>query len=146
MKILHDSRNINYRNPFGAVEAGTEVTLSVSVAGADVVEAVLQYRRDEEEAYTSVQMSEVPCGPKGVISDQSQDVRKAADASDKNPDGHMLTAVIKAPEESCLLWYRFKLTLSDDCGTHSIYYCNNKEGYGGRGRTKGNRCVQISCL
>lgn len=155
MIIIHDSRNKEYRTPFGAVEAGTEVTLSIDVIGAAVKEAVLQYRRDEDEAYTPVQMSEVSFGPAGAYSNQSPDFGKAVGASDQSPDAGKaagsdsspaggrddqnpaarFSAAIAAPEDSCLLWYRFKLVVMDDCGVHSIYYCNNKDCYGGRGRS-----------
>jgi len=35
MKITHNTCNLEYRNPFGAVECGTEVLLAVRVVGAD---------------------------------------------------------------------------------------------------------------
>ncbi len=136
MKIYHDSRNIAYRSPFGAVETGTDVTLAVDISGADVMEAVLQYRRDEEPGFVPVQMTEMdfdqnPDGagqnPAGVSQDTA--------ASCKDEHTHRFAAVIKAPDDSCLLWYRFKLVLMDEEGIHSVYYCNNKNGYGGRGQT-----------
>ncbi|MBR2546726.1 MAG: 4-alpha-glucanotransferase [Eubacterium sp.] len=128
MKIIHDSRNARYRSPFGAAETGTEIRLAVDIADADVVEAVLQYRRDEEPVYQPVHMVEETAGDERAGSGQEPD--------DTVPGGvtHRLAAVIKAPEESCLLWYRFKLILKDEDGIRSLFYCNNADGYGGRGQ------------
>ena len=81
MKIIHDSRDINYRSPFGAVEVGSEVELSVDVIGAEVREAVLQIRRDEEAGFTQVQMTETSV-------DQSPDgADQSPDGADQSPDG-----------------------------------------------------------
>ena len=128
MKIIHDSRNTRYRSPFGAAETGTEIRLAIDIADADVVEAVFQYRLDEEPVYQPVHMAEEP--GVGGYAGYSQD---PDDAGQVNMT-HRLSAVIKAPEESCLLWYRFKLILKDEDGIHSLYYCNNKDSYGGRGQ------------
>ena len=128
MKILHDSRDINYRSPFGAVEVGSEVELSVDVIGAEVREAVLQIRRDEEAGFTQVQMTETS-------------VDQSSDGADQKPDGteqssavHRFKAVVKVPEDSCLMWYRFRFIVCDEAGARSVYYCNNSEGLGGEGQ------------
>ncbi len=148
MIIIHDSRNRRYRTPFGAAAAGTEITLSVDVIGADVVEAFLQHKRDEDPLYDSAVMAEakvrrdsdVPIRNNAeaqVRRDAEVQVRRDAGAqSDQNhgADVHRMTASIKAPLDSCLIWYRFKLILKDDSGVHSVFYCNNEGGFGGRGR------------
>ena len=123
MEFLHDSRNIHYRSPFGAVETGTEVTLAIDITGADVMEAILQYKRDESAVYTPIHMIEAPAG------------QSPTSVACKSNHTHRFAASIKAPEDGCLLWYRFKLIAMDEDGIHSIYYCNNKAGYGGKGRT-----------
>ena len=128
MKIIHDSRDINYRSPFGAVEVGSKVELSVDVIGAEVREAVLQIRRDEEAGFTQVQMTE-------TSDDQSPD------GADQKPDGteqssavYRFKATVKVPEDSCLMWYRFRFIVCDEAGARSVYYCNNSEGLGGEGQ------------
>ena len=48
MNIYHDSRNKEYRDPFGAVRAGTSVTLALDIADCDVRGAELEMWRDGE--------------------------------------------------------------------------------------------------
>ena len=56
MKIYHDSRNREYRDPFGAVRAGTSVTLALDIADCDVRGAEIEMWRDSEaRAYLSMQ-------------------------------------------------------------------------------------------
>lgn len=149
MIINHDSRNLKYRFPFGAVETGTEITLAVDITDADVVEGILEYRRDEESDYHQIQMTEVTAADDAFAIDQNpegQDRGREAEELDETSASHRLTASeasvshrlaasVKAPEDSCLLWYRFRLILKDENGIHSVYYCNNKDSLGGTGRT-----------
>ena len=146
MKIIHDSRNLQYRSPFGAAETGTEVRLAVDIHDADVIEAILQYKRDEDPAYDPVHMTETPVDGADQNVDGTDQITagtdRIVDGADQNTAGadsdrilHRLSAVIKTPEDSCLLWYRFKLILKDEDGIHSVYYCNNSNSCGGLGRT-----------
>ena len=108
MKIIHDSRDIQCRDPFGAVKTGEKVKLSVLVQDAEVKEVLLQIRRDEDTGYKGIAMKETE---KGVF-----------------------TAEIRSPEDPCLLWYRFRLVIQDGDETHSVYYCNNMNAAGGEGQ------------
>lgn len=108
MKIIHDSRNTDYRKPFGAIETGTLFTLSLRAEDCDVVMAALEIRRDEEKKYHLIRMQKT-----------GED---------------MYSASLTAPDHGCLLLYRFSLTVRDGEEEKTVYYCNNEDGLGGLGR------------
>ena len=84
MHIFHDSRDLRYRDPAGAAETGSAVSLSLEAEGAQ--SAVLRLWRDEE-GETRVQMLE-------------------------EEDGRY-TARIMIPYEPGLIWYYFVITCPD---------------------------------
>ena len=91
MKLFHNSQDIQYRSPFGAVKTGTEVTLRLSVedAKADAVWLRL-FRHGQEEKIP------MKCQKDGCYA-----------------------ATLSAGEDPCLLWYDFVVELEGRCFYYS---------------------------
>ena len=107
MKILHDSRQKQYREPFGAAEAGTKVSLSLYMEDEQPESVQLMLWRGEEANPEFVEMKD--CG-----------------------DGRF-TVEIAAPDEGCLLWYAFEIETERENDRQVFYYGNNAEDLGGEG-------------
>ncbi|MBR3147582.1 MAG: 4-alpha-glucanotransferase [Eubacterium sp.] len=125
MNIYHNSREKQYRTPFGAVRTGEEITLSVDVTGSDAGEAFLQLKEGDEGTYANIRMTEMPaefCG----------DAAQEAPAEEVT---HRYSVKITAPDTPCLLGYRFRIVLRQDEKVSPVYYCNNQEALGGEGQT-----------
>ena len=115
MKIIHNSRDKKYRSPYGAVTAGTTVTVSIDTEGFTPENVSLLVWRGEAVLPDVLDMhaSDAACELGAV----------------------RYTADIDTPDEGCLLWYSFALELSDDYDQRRIiYYGNNPERLGGEGR------------
>jgi len=111
MKIYHDSRNREYRDPFGAVRAGTSVTLALDIADCDARGAEIEMWRDgEARAYLSMQQISW------------------------NSSGSRYGINLMMPDKPCLVWYRFLVKVMQDGEIKSLYYGNNEENTGGKGR------------
>lgn len=71
--IRHDSRDGFYRTPFGAVPAGTSVTLRLATAPDDVADVTLRLRDDVGNAARELDLERVlaaaPCPPAGETCD-----------------------------------------------------------------------------
>jgi hypothetical protein len=82
MKILHDSRKAEYREPFGAAQTGTKVSLAITIndPSPESVRLMLWYGDDPEIHY--LEMSE-------------------------EGDGRY-SAAFSLPDEGCLVWYALK--------------------------------------
>ena len=81
MKIIHDSRKPEYREPFGAAQTGTKVSLAIKISdpAPESVRLMLWHGDDADIHY--IEMSE-----KG--------------------DGRY-AASFPLPDEGCLVWYAF---------------------------------------
>lgn len=112
MKIYHDSRNTDYRKPFGAAKTGTDITISLMVEDMKPENVRLVVRRDD---------SSVP---------QFLGMREVAGSNTKTK----YAVTLKAPEKGCLLWYYFALEVGDEDFRDTIYYGNNENAMGGIGR------------
>ena len=111
MKIYHNSRKKEYRDPFGAVHAGTSVTLAIDIAECDVRGAELEMWRDgEAREYLPMQQL----------------------GWDENGSRYGITVTL--PAQTCLLWYRFLIKVMQDGEIRSLYYGNNESNTGGEGR------------
>ncbi len=110
MYIFHDSRNNEYRDPFGALQAGTRVTLTVDVAECDVRNVEVEFWQDGE-ARQYIPMRE---------KDGQDSVRR-------------FTATFKVPEAG-LFWYRFRVAYLSDGVISRMWYGNNEACTGGAGR------------
>ncbi len=108
MKILHDSRKAEYREPFGAAQTGTKVSLAIEIndPSPESVRLMLWHGDDPEIQY--IEMSE------------EGDGRYAADFS--------------LPDEGCLVWYAFEIETEREDSRAVFYYGNNTENLGGEGR------------
>jgi 4-alpha-glucanotransferase len=103
MDAYHNSHDLRYRTPFGAVRAGESVLLSLDVtAGLSPVSCFLVLYGDGENAV------KIPM--------------------EQNESRFSIT--IKAPGEPTLLWYYFSIK---DSGGQVYYYGNNIQRLGGPG-------------
>ena len=111
MKIYHNTRNREYRDPFGAVRAGTSVTLALDIAECDVRGAELEMWRDgEARAYLAMQQISW------------------------NDSGSRYGITLRVPDQPCLMWYRFLVKVMQDGELKNLYYGNNEANTGGEGR------------
>lgn len=108
MKIEFNSHENFYKEPFGAVAAGTPVKLRLTISGIGIPwEVKVIYKYDNEETEICTEMSYV-----FSISDMS-----------------IYSAAI-TPEKPGLVWYYFKIV--HEKGT--AYYGNNSDCFGGIGK------------
>ena len=112
MKILHDSRSKQYREPFGAAEAGTKVSLSLYIEDEQPESVQLMLWRGEDANPQFIEMKD-------------------------NGDGRF-SAGIAVPDEGCLLWYAFEIETESEDDRHVFYYGNNPEDLGGEGCVYGD--------
>ncbi|MCD8390584.1 MAG: glycoside hydrolase family 13 protein [Firmicutes bacterium] len=107
MDIEHNSREKFFRDPFGAVTCGTEVSLKLSVGGVGIPKAIrLVYKEDDGE-------------------EKRVDMPYVYELS-----GHSIYAVdVKMPEKAGLIWYYFELETEQGV----VYYGNNQRNLGGIG-------------
>ncbi len=83
MQICHDSQNIRYRNPFGAVTCSQTVTLNLYAPGAHGA-SVRLWREGKGETMVTMHQSAA-----------------------------LFSADIQVPEEPCVLWYFFVVNYGD---------------------------------
>ena len=112
MKIYHDSRNIEYREPFGAAECGSEIRLSIDIEDSYPEDVRLMIWRGDDTDARILHMSET-----GLDSGSRR-----------------YTASIEAPDDGCLLWYAFAVETEREDERQVFYYGNNEAGLGGVGR------------
>ncbi len=87
MNIYHNSQNITYRKPFGAVETGSEVYLAIKASGARSV--ILAFAKDGEEAQLlPMTQSEQEMG--------------------------FFEITVNMPDEPCICWYHFMVDLGSN--------------------------------
>ena len=107
MKMIHDSRQKQYREPFGAAEAGTKVSLSLYMEDEQPESVQLMLWRGEDANPEFIEMKD--CG-----------------------EGRY-TVEIAAPDEGCLLWYAFEIETEREDDRQVFYYGNNHDDLGGEG-------------
>lgn len=108
MRIYHNSRSADYREPFGAAETETKVSLSVDVTEANIESVRLMVWQGEG------------------LSPTYYDMKDAGDGRYR--------AEFTAPDEGCLLWYAFEIKAQEyDGDPFTAYYGNNHECLGGEG-------------
>ena len=108
MQLFHNSQDIQYRRPFGAVPSGTDVELRLRVT-ADTLPDGVWLRL---------------FGPEGEI-------ETAMSLERTDGDSAFYMAKISVGDTPCLIWYDF--IVSD--GEEKVYYLNNRQGLGGIGRS-----------
>ena len=108
MKIIHNSRKAEYREPFGAAKTGTKVSLTIKISdpAPESVRLMLWHGDDPTVYYKEMQENEA-----GIF-----------------------TATFSLPEEGCLVWYAFEIETEHEDDRAVVYYGNNTEDLGGEGR------------
>ncbi|MBQ2614013.1 MAG: glycoside hydrolase family 13 protein [Clostridia bacterium] len=103
MRLFHNSQQLDFRKPFGAIPTGSKVTLSLQVEDSQGVPAVSLrlVRKDGEETLPMTQDSKT----------------------------ELYTVTISVGDTPQLLWYDFVVT----DGTGTLYYHNNPARLGGVG-------------
>ncbi len=107
MHIYHNSHKAEYRSPFGACEAGSEVTLSLDIANCEPERVRLIVKQDDAGTERWGEMFEAETGRYSIT--------------------------LNIPLEGTLLWYCFAVDLRTDSGIRTVYYGNDREGLGGEG-------------
>lgn len=108
MILEHDSRNILYRSPFGAVPCLTDITLRLYVK-ADMIPAAITLIYSFRDGVPVEEPMYYICMVAG---------------------GAMYEVRIQAPKDPGLLFYYFKI----EADNKTSYYGNNEDGLGGMGK------------
>lgn len=147
MKIKHDSREISYRSPFGAVPVGTEIFVAI-----DISPGMTEMNDQEDDSPANVQEARPPALSEPrvrlmvwegeTLSPRYYDMQAEAGSSGET-DTLRYTAVFKAPGEGVLLWYAFEIKDGDE---GAFYYGNNRQALGGAGEVYAASpgCYQIT--
>ncbi|MEW6621546.1 MAG: glycoside hydrolase family 13 protein [Bacillota bacterium] len=108
--IYHNSHELSYRSPFGAVPCGAEITLRLNIMNNTLPESVLIFvtRDGMEKQKTTMQLEQ---NKNGIIVYQSK---------------------INTPDTPGLLWYYFSIYIHGK----TFYYGNNIHMLGGKGEIK----------
>ena len=126
MMIRHDSRDIRYRKPFGAVPAGADIRIAIDVS--------------EEQPETRVRLM---VWEGEALSPRYYDM-KADEVSEEGGDVGTVryNTVITAPDKGALLWYSFEIKTGDGV----VYYGSRKQTTGGVGGSydASPECYQIT--
>jgi len=102
----HDSQNITYRNPFGALKCNTKVSLSIDIiTGINNIKVELLFQMGNDIAIT-------------VMNLISNEDNKKVFQIDK-----------EIPQNEGLIWYYFVINIDGE----KLFYANNYERYGGEG-------------
>ena len=107
MRARHISSSREYRNPFGAVQLGNQVTLAIDVWDEPEATAELHLWVEDEEEEDGGHEKLVPM-----------------ERSGEAPDGGIRFEVTYAPKEPDILWYSFNVTASDG----SVWRYGAREG------------------
>ena len=110
-----------YREPFGAAETGTKVSLSIEIRDGEADRVRLMVWRGEELSPAYYDMTARGDGRYG--------------------------AEFTVPDEGCLLWYALEIKAQNANGEeYTIYYGNNHNGLGGEGNVyeASPECYQIT--
>lgn len=106
MEAYHNSRDLKFRSPFGAVTAGTSIELKIDTWNGTLSSAVLR-----------------------VWTEGIGETRIDMEVSDR--DGGQSAAASFTPDEPSLCWYRFELT---DTEGNTFFYGSSENKKGGIGR------------
>ena len=107
-EVEHNSRNVYFRSPIGAAEAGSKIKLGIRLRTCQSIQSVLMrgwHDRFGEKLFTLTTKDEWSSEEK------------------------YYSITLDLPEKGCLLWYYFIITTADD----TCYYGNNPEQLGGLG-------------
>lgn len=114
----HNSHDLYYRQPFGAVSCGQQVTFRLSIISAVPIEACY-LRLWEKDREINLPMRQTP----GQRSDDSasklalkafESLEPLADSA----DSELFEIEYQVPDTPGLIWYYFMIRV----GTHTLYY------------------------
>ena len=88
MRVLHDTRNCEYRSPFGAVKAGNDVELALDVWDAPGSTAILRTWTDG-------------------VGEQRYEMEQDSPAAAVSPDAPVRYRITFSPEDEGIVWYQF---------------------------------------
>ena len=108
--MLHDSQDVSYRKPFGAVATNQKITLHLKVMAAEEINHV-RLHLTKELNETTKQVIEL-------------------DELKEHESYKFYQITIESPDASGLLWYFFEVVKNGD----TFYYGNNHERLGGVGQ------------
>lgn len=109
MNIIHQSRDLKYKNPYGAVPSDKKVNFAIYIQESEnVIDCYLNYSYGLQCFYN---------GRSRMIASSQNDMKDYFECS------------IKAPDEACLWFYWFEIVTDKET---SFYCCNydSKDGYG----------------
>lgn len=112
IKAYHNSHELYFREPFGAVTCGQKILLRLKVAGGGQVACTLRLWEDNEEKRLKMQQ---------VIPD--------SEAADSLQEEKIFEVEFAVSEQAMICWYFF--IISSEEGT--MYYGNNQAQLGGEG-------------
>jgi cyclomaltodextrinase / maltogenic alpha-amylase / neopullulanase len=123
--MYHNSHHSLFREPFGSVPAGTQVTLRLLVFGSEVESAAILLHRDGNS------QQEIPMQLERIDTKQLDDYFPEQFGGAEETESFVYTAAI-APDNPSLFWYSFKVQKEGQ-----IYYYCNVSGKGGAGSITG---------
>ncbi|MEL7566614.1 MAG: alpha-amylase family glycosyl hydrolase, partial [Dehalobacterium sp.] len=113
IEVYHDSHDVNYRSPFGAVPCGTRLFLRIdTISQVPVEECLLRlWEKGDREHLISMKCREIRQGNK---------IKQSFEVE------------YPLPNEPGLIWYYFRIKIENKV----YYYGNNRECLGGPGELK----------
>ena len=146
MKIRHDSRDIAYRKPFGAVSIGSEIYIAIDIADNGTEKtakgdgSLARAQEDRPPALFEPRVRLMVWEGEALSPryyDMTEDPRVG-----RGSDLLRYSATFRAPDKGVLLWYAFEIVNGDE----SVYYGNNKRALGGIGEIyeASPECYQIT--
>ncbi|MDQ7093721.1 bifunctional glycogen debranching protein GlgX/4-alpha-glucanotransferase [Desulfosporosinus sp. PR] len=125
----HDSHDLAYRSPFGAVPCGQRILFRLEIYSADSVEGCFLriWERDKEQLIPMIVQTEITGQGTG-----EETVPGAADghALQSSEQKILFATEYQAPQDPGLVWYYFRIS----AGGQEFYYGNNNDCWGGEGR------------
>lgn len=111
MEVYHNSHDIFYRQPFGAVSVNTAIEIKIKITNP---------------------ISSLKCTLAVWINSDEMKLYPMTKISNQNDNNEWIYSVkFNAPKDTCLLWYHFVLENYEE----RIYYGNNEKQLGGIGTT-----------
>ncbi len=118
MHILHNTRELQYRNPFGALPTDSYVQLEIEIENGDVgVDFVLLHYAYGLTSFVSGQ----------VMMHNKKTAAQTAPNPDPSPHVDRYEMRIRTPDESCVLFYWFEVRMKDHA-RHYVYTDSGKPG------------------
>ncbi len=125
IKLFHDTRDIKYRKPYGAIEAGSSVTLNLlAICGYDFVgELSVSVHFTGDTSFGNVSF-DAPMKKKALINNGRLESNFTVDMDCfTSPGVYFYYFVVDIKESDCF-----------DANVQRVYYGDNSEGLGGLGK------------